>query len=130
MSNLPVMGYASLALFALIVCIQSSTAYAGDMPRFSDRCNAFGFSLAEKLETPGKPNRLVSPLSVELALGMVYTGASGGTAEAINRVLRFDSTSREAAIAELSSLQQMLLDPGKGITLKIANALWIADSIR
>jgi serine protease inhibitor len=124
------MGYAGFALFALIVCIQSSPAYAGDMPGFSDRCNAFGFSLAEKLEAPGKPNRLISPLSIELALGMVYTGASGGTAEAINRVLRFDSTSREAAIAELSSLQQMLLDPGKGITLKIANALWIADSIR
>jgi serine protease inhibitor len=124
------MRYTGLAVF-LIACIQSLAVHAaGDMPGFPDRCNSFGFSLTQNLEALGKPNRLVSPLSIELALGMVYAGANGETAEAMSRGLGFDSTSREAAMAELSSLQKMLQDPGTGITLKIANALWVDDSIR
>src|SRR5207249_6761487 len=130
MSNPPLMRYTGFAVLVSIACIRSFPVQAADMPNFPDRCNIFGFNLAQKLEAPGQPNRLVSPLSIEIALGMVYAGASGETAEAMSRVLGINSTSRDAAIAELASLQRTLQEPGKGITLKIANAAWVDDSVR
>jgi serine protease inhibitor len=118
------------AVFVLVACLQSYLVQAADMPNFPDRCNIFAFDLAQKLEAPGQRNLLVSPPSIEIALGMVYAGANGETAEAMSRALGIDGTSRDAAIAELASLQVALQNPGKGVTLKVANAAWIDDSIR
>ncbi len=102
---------------------------AAEMNDFPDRSDAFGFSLIQTLETSGKPNILISPASIEIALGMAYAGASGETAEAMSRVLGIDRLSREAALNELASLQAKLEEPGSGVTLKVANAAWIDDSI-
>jgi serine protease inhibitor len=102
---------------------------AAEMNDFPDRSDVFGFSLIQTLETSGKPNILISPASIEIALGMAYAGASGETAEAMSRVLGIDRLSREAALNELASLQAKLEEPGSGVTLKVANAAWIDDSI-
>ena len=99
------------------------------MSDFPDRFDAFGFSLIQNLETSGTRNILISPASIEIALGMAYAGASGETAEAMSRVLGIDRSSREAAFNELAGLQAMLEKPGSGVTLKVANAAWIDDSI-
>ena len=115
------------AVFVLIACLQSYLVQAADMPNFPDRCNIFGFDLAQKLEAPGRRNLLLSPPSIEIALGMVYAGANGETAEAMSRALGIDGTSRDAAIAELASLQVALQDPGTGVTLKVANAAGIDE---
>lgn len=100
------------------------------MSSFPDRFNTFGFSLVQKLETPGQRNLLISPASIEIALGMAYAGAAGDTAEAMSRALGIDSSSREAALNELADLVTTLGNPGQGVTLKVANAAWIDDSIR
>ena len=102
---------------------------AAEMSDFPDRFDAFGFSLIQNLETSGTQNILISPASIEIALGMAYAGASGETAEAMSRVLGIDHPSREAALNELADLQSMLEKPGSGVTLKVANAAWIDDSI-
>jgi serine protease inhibitor len=102
---------------------------ATEMSDFPDRSDAFGFSLIQNLETAGTPNILISPASIEIALGMTYAGASGETAEAMSRVLGIDRLSREAALNELAGLQAMLEEPGSAVTLKVANAAWIDDSI-
>ena len=60
---------------------------------------------------------------------MAYAGATGETAEAMSRVLGIDHSSREAALNELADLQATLENPGSGVTLKVANAAWIDDSI-
>ncbi|HSZ79370.1 MAG TPA: serpin family protein [Chthoniobacterales bacterium] len=99
------------------------------MSDFPDRFDAFGFSLIQNLETSGTQNILISPASIEIALGMAYAGASGETAEAMSRVLGIEHSSREAALNELADLQSMLEKPGSGVTLKVANAAWIDDSI-
>jgi serine protease inhibitor len=101
---------------------------AAEMSNFPDRFDAFGFSLIQNLEISGKRNLLISPASIEIALGMAYAGASGETAEAMSRVLGINS-SREAALNELVGLRAMLEEPGSGVTLKVANAAWIDDSI-
>jgi serine protease inhibitor len=100
------------------------------MSSFPDRFNTFGFSLVQKLETPGQRNLLISPASIEIALGMAYAGTNGDTAETMSRALGIDSSSREAALNELADLVTTLENPGQGVTLKVANAAWIDDSIR
>ena len=100
------------------------------MSKFPDRMDTFGFSLVQQLESSGQRNLLISPASIEIALGMVYAGATGETAEAMSRVLGIDNSSRKVALKELADLCQTLENPGKGVTLKVANAAWIDDSIR
>ena len=116
-------------VLSLIPCLHICPARAADMSNFPDRLNALGFNLLQKLETPEQRNLLISPTSIEIALGMAYAGATGETAEAMSRVLGIDSSSREAALSELAGLHATLENPGQGVTLKVANAAWIDDSI-
>ena len=50
--------------------------------------NLFGFSLLVKLmAAQSEENIVISPFSLELALGMVYAGCSGASAEELSRVV-------------------------------------------
>jgi serine protease inhibitor len=123
------MRYFGFAFLALIASIHLSPLRAADMSQFPDRLNTFGFSLVQRLATPGKENLLISPASIEIALGMTYAGATGETAEALSRVLGLDTSSREVALKDLSNLRETLQNPGQGVTLKVANAAWIDHSV-
>jgi serine protease inhibitor len=122
------MRYVALLVLPLLACLPP--VRAADMSDFPDRLNTFGFSLVQTLETPGQSNLLISPASVEIALGMAYAGATGETAEAMSHVLGIDGSSRSAALDELAGLQATLQNPGQGVKLKVANAAWIDDSVR
>jgi len=100
------------------------------MGNFAARFNNFGFNLVQSLETPEIRNLLISPASIEIALGMAYAGAAGETADAIGHTLGIDSGSREAALQDLVALQRTLEEPEQGATLKVANAIWIEKSVR
>jgi serine protease inhibitor len=118
--------------FPALLLMLSTTLFSGraaEMSDFPDRSDAFGLSLIQNLESSGKRNILISPASIEIALGMVYAGASGETADAMSRILGIDRSSREAALNDLAGLRAMLEQPGPGVTLKVANAAWIDDSI-
>jgi serine protease inhibitor len=130
MSNSPAMRRLGFSILALIASLQFSPAGSADLRKFPDRLNTFGFSLVQQIESAGHRNLLISPASIEIALGMVYAGANGQTAEAMSRVLGIDSSSRELALKELAGLRETLENPGKGVTLKVANAAWIDDSMR
>ncbi len=128
MSNLP-MRAIGLFILTLMACLDIYPTHA-EMNNFPDRLDNFGFSLLERLEVSGPKNLLISPASIEVALGMAWTGAAGETAQAMSRLLGIDSSSREAALSELTDLRATLESPGPGITLKVANAAWIDDSVR
>jgi serine protease inhibitor len=117
-------------VFLWIAFIQLSAFGSVEMDKFIDRANAFGFSLVQNLETPKERNLLISPASVEMALGMAYVGATGETADAISHTLGVDTGSRESALEELSALQRTLQQPEHGLILKAANAVWIDLSVR
>jgi serpin B len=123
------MSSAGFLVFLWIACIQLSAFGSVEMDKFSDRASAFGFSLLQNLEIPEQPNLLISPASVQIALGMAYVGATGETADAISRTLGVSTASRESAFEELSTLQRALEQPGEGIKLKAANAVWVDLSI-
>ena len=121
---------AGFAAFALNGCLLISSVGAADMGNLAARFNDFGFNLVQGLETSEKRNLLISPASVEIALGMAYAGATGETADAISHTLGFNSGSREAALQDLAVFQRTLEEPEQGATLKVANAIWIDESIR
>ena len=121
---------AGFAAFALNGCLLISSVGAADMGNLTARFNDFGFNLVQGLETSEKRNLLISPASVEIALGMAYAGATGETADAIGQTLGFNSGSREAALQDLAALQRTLEEPVQGATLKVANAIWIDESVR
>jgi serine protease inhibitor len=123
------MRYVSFSILVFIASIFPSSLRATDMSQFPDRFNTFGFSLVQRLANPGQENLLISPASIEIALGMTYAGATGETAEALSRVLGLDSSSREVALKDLANLRETLQNPGPGITLKVANAAWIDHSV-
>jgi serine protease inhibitor len=117
-------------VLVLSVCLKISAAGAADMSKSADRVNAFGCSLVQSLETSKQPNLLISPAGIEIALGMVYVGASGETAEAMGQTLGLDKSSREAALEDLATLQVTLEKAVPGVTLKVANSLWVDQSVR
>ena len=96
------------------------------MGNLAARFNDFGFNLVQGLETAEKRNLLISPASVEIALGMAYAGATGETADAISHTLGFNSGSRDSmSRLFLAAFQRTLEEPEQGATLKAANAIWI-----
>src|SRR3984893_1322246 len=119
---------AGFAAFALNGCLLISSVGAADMGNL--RFNDFGFNLVQDREPPEKRNLLISPASVEMALGMAYAGATGETADAISHTLGFNSGSRAAALQDLAAFQRTLEEPEQGAILKVANAIGIDESIR
>jgi serine protease inhibitor len=124
------MRHIGFLLRAIAAYFVGAQIMASEPSNFYDRLDAFGFKLAQKLDASGEHNVLVSPASIEFALGMVYAGASGDTATEMRQALGLTSASRDQTLSELGDLQAALTNPGGGITLKLANAVWVDRSIR
>jgi serine protease inhibitor len=130
LSKQPPMRIAGFAALVLNGFLLISPVGATDMSNPAARFNNFGFNLVQSLETPEKRNLLISPASIEIAIGMAYAGATGETAEAIGHTLGVDSGSREAALQDLAALQKTLEEPEQDTTLKVANAVWVDKPIQ
>jgi serine protease inhibitor len=94
-----------------------------------DKTSLFGISLLVKLMAAGsEQNIVISPFSLELALGMVYAGCSGISADELGRVVGFSpkSNSREALFPGMT----LSSDLPPAVTLKIANSLWCDRSAK
>jgi len=74
--------------------------------------------------TPGQ-NIVISPLSISQALSMACNGAAGETQSEMMQTLGFRKLSLDAVNAGQSALLDLSLNPGSGVTLNIANALWL-----
>ena len=85
--------------------------------------NLFGISLLVKLMAAGnEQNIVISPFSLELALGMVYAGCSGTGADELSRVIGFSPKTDSQEVLFPGMKLSSTLPPT--ITLKIANSLW------
>ena len=93
-----------------------------EMTRLARGNNAFAFDLYRGLGT-GPGNRVVSPASVSTALAMAWGGARGGTAEQMQRVLRFEGSPDEVMRAS-GGLAAALQDPSRPVVFRIANRLF------
>ncbi len=85
---------------------------------------AFDFFRATLAQDPVNNNKLISPLSIYLALSMVYNGADNATKDSIAKTLELSGID----IATLNSVCQSLLSQfpkeDNKVQLSIANSIW------
>jgi len=90
--------------------------------------NIFGFSLFQELEKEDKnQNIFISPLSASLALSMLYNGADGQTKDAMANALQVKGIDILRLNKSNTNIASLLANPDNGITLSIANSLWIKN---
>jgi len=91
----------------------------------------FGFRLfAEISRREVEKNILVSPLSIALALAIVYSGARGGTKQAIMEVLQIHGMELDDLKCANASLLAILTNPDPNVHVNIANAIWADKDVR
>jgi serine protease inhibitor len=105
-------------------CPHSSPAAPPD-----DRTNQFGFALLSQLiAAHAEENVVISPFSLELALGMLYAGCTGIGAQELSRVIGFVPQDDTQEVFFPGMKLYANLPPA--ITLKVANGLWCDSSTR
>ncbi|HWP52471.1 MAG TPA: serpin family protein [Candidatus Binatia bacterium] len=70
-------------------------------------------------------NIFFSPTSIKTAFGVAYEGAQGTTAKEMEQVFGFEPDDQKRR-AEIASIQSSLNPSDKKLTLRLANALWLA----
>lgn len=95
-------------------------------PQVVQAANAFGLELTGKImqQKPGQ-NIVVSPISIVQALSMTMNGASGPTRDQIAKTMHLEGLSTEALNDEQRKLRELLIQPGPGVKLFMANSLWL-----
>ena len=98
-------------------------------PQIVTSDNEFGLSVLQALQaTQGPVNLFISPLSLSMALQVVYFGASGTTQDAMAQTLQLGSSTKQQVNDANAALQASLIDADPQVQLKIANSLWIHQS--
>ena len=88
--------------------------------------NAFGLTLLQNLNSGASGNVAIAPISVAMALQIVYNGtASGVTQQGMAQTLQLGSLSMQDLNNDNAALQGSLLNPDPQVNLTIANSLWM-----
>jgi serine protease inhibitor len=87
--------------------------------------NTFGINLFQILDSGATGNVAISPISIAMALQILYNGAAGTTQTAMQQTLQLGSFD----IADLNNanaaLQASLMDADSEVQLTVANSLWM-----
>ncbi|HSV75096.1 MAG TPA: serpin family protein, partial [Chthonomonadales bacterium] len=112
-------------LAAVCAAVPSSGGAQGRDVRPLEATNDFGFRLYTALAgSNAEPNLIVSPVSVQLALAMVWNGAAGEARDAMGRVLGYGALRSDDVNTANARTQAMLQDAAAGVRTDIANGLW------
>ena len=87
--------------------------------------NTFGLNLFQNLYSGAPGNVAIAPISVAMALQIVYNGAGGATQQGMAQTLQLGSLSTQDLNNDNAALQGSLLNPDPLVTLTIANSLWM-----
>lgn len=90
--------------------------------------NKLGLALLSEVEADGNGNTFISPMSLFMALSMIYNGADGGTKTEIAKVLQnvgMDVTELNKANASMLS---KLHSNAKKVQLNVANSIWLNEN--
>src|ERR1700722_14452744 len=85
---------------------------------------AFNFLQASLQSDTTSDNKLISPLSIYLALSMVYNGTNNATMDSIANVLQLSGISIDDLNSVCKSLLQQLPTEDNEVQLSIANSIW------
>jgi serine protease inhibitor len=118
--------FVMIALFIIL----SSSGHADD-GSIGKSVNDFGLKLFQKLnETEQGNNIIISPLSVSMALTMVYNGAEGETGEAMASTLELSGLSLQEIDESFKSLSDSLTSRDSAIVFQIANSIWYRQNLQ
>lgn len=85
---------------------------------------AFDFFHATLNEDVSEKNKLVSPLSIYLALSMVYNGADHATKDSMDKALRLHGIDINTLNAVCSTFVKSLPGEDNRVQINIANSIW------
>lgn len=95
-------------------------------PQIVQAANAFGLELAAKLmHNKAGENVIISPVSIVQSLAMTMNGAAGPTRDQFASTLHIEGMTEEALNDGQRKLRELLLQPGPGIKLSMANSVWL-----
>jgi serine protease inhibitor len=95
-------------------------------PKLVSANTEFAFDLFKKLlADDADKNIFISPLSVSIALAMLYNGAEGTTRDAMAKTLNFGNMTLEEINQEFSALIQSLENVDQEVKLMISNSVWM-----
>ncbi|HJV16951.1 MAG TPA: serpin family protein [Bacillales bacterium] len=87
--------------------------------------NQLGMELLPEVRENENGNVFISPMSLFMALSMVYNGADGVTKEEIAKVLHVDGIDKNELNKANASFMSMLNHDSKQIQLNLANSIWL-----
>ena len=87
--------------------------------------NTFGVNLFQNLYSATPGNVAIAPISVAMALQIVYNGAGGATQQGMAQTLQLGSLSTQDLNNDNAALQGSLMNPDPQVNLTIANSLWM-----
>ena len=87
----------------------------------------FAFEFIDRINTEEKESFIISPLSMQILLGMILDGARGTTADEICNVLGYGAGETDAVNEFCQAMLQQLPKLDKKTTLTMANALFVDD---
>lgn len=132
----PIPFFAALALLACLSCgktsedqnnpykpLELSTRSAG----FVEKGHAFSFDLIDRVGASTSGDYIISPLSLQLLLGMILDGARGETAEEIGKVLGYVPSETDAVNEFARSMLSQLPAMDRKTRLTFANAIFVDD---
>ena len=90
--------------------------------------SGFGLKLFQTLQSGTAGNIAISPLSVSMALQILYNGAAGSTQQAMAQTLDLGALSVSDLNSANAALQASLLTADSQLNLIIANSLWVQAS--
>ena len=94
---------------------------------FTDSINNFSFKTASKILTDQDKNTLYSPISLYYALAIATQGANGETEKELLKLLEIDD--KETLSKQAGNLYRILYTDNKISKLKIANSVWLDNSL-
>lgn len=119
-----------VAIFALVVSVQTVLGAENTLPKLAAANNAFAFKLLKHLATE-KPsgNLFVSPYSAATALQMAANGAAGQTKTEMQQALETSAFSETELNAACKAAADLLNSSDTNLILTTANALWYRKGV-
>jgi serine protease inhibitor len=108
--------------------VQAESAQTAVDPAIVAADNGFGLTLFKTLQPGATGNIAISPLSVAVALQILYNGAAGGTQTAMAQTLELGALSLSDMNSANAALQASLLTADPLVKLILANSLWTQSS--
>lgn len=94
-----------------------------------EKTNDFGFNLYKNLARENE-NIMISPVSVSLAMAMVYNGANGVTREDMARALNVQGLELDRLNKNNLALLYYLTSADPELTVNIANSIWMVEDFK